>query len=143
MRRVAELAEWVSKHPDMNTVITHGLVPAAIIPEIGIPDEVIDVLSHPNVLAEVLFPAKFPDYPYPEGQQMLRRLRDRVGADKLLWGTDSPVGLTMWCTYLAIHRLHPRSLRFPHRGREGADPRGQRGPAVRNRSLPPGVTSWC
>ena len=39
------------------------------------------------------------DYPYPEGQKMLKRLRDQVGANKLMWGSDSPFGLTMWCTY--------------------------------------------
>lgn len=99
LRRVAELEEWVSRHPDIDTVITHGLVPAAVIHEIGIPDEVVQVLDQPSVFAEVLFPAKFPEYPYPEAQGMLRRLRDRVGADKLLWGSDSPFGLTMWCTY--------------------------------------------
>lgn len=99
MRRVAELGLWVEKYPDINCVITHGLVPAAIIHEVGIPDEVVKILCNPSVYAEVLFPAKFPDYPYPEGQNMLKRLRDQVGAGKLLWGSDSPVGLTMWCTY--------------------------------------------
>lgn len=99
MRRISELAQWVKKHPDINCVITHGLVPAAIIHEIGIPDEVVEVLCNPSVFAEILFPAKFPDYPYPEGQEMLKQLRDQVGANKLMWGSDSPFGLTMWCTY--------------------------------------------
>ena len=45
-----------------------------------------------------MFHAKFPDYPYREDQRMLKRLRDQVGADKLMWGSDSPVSLTMWCT---------------------------------------------
>ena len=109
MRRVAELDEWARKNPDIDTVITHGLVPAAIIHEVGLPDPVIDLLHHPNVFAEVLFPAKFPDYPYPHGQAMMRILRDRVGAAKLIWGSDSPWGLTMWCTYrqsLDFIRVH-------------------------------------
>ena len=109
MRRVAELDEWTRRHPEIPSVITHGLVPAAIIHEIGIPDEVIRVLSRPGVHAEILFPAKWPDYPYPEGQQQLRELRDRVGAEKLLWGSDSPFSMGMWCTYrqsLDFIRLH-------------------------------------
>ena len=109
MRRVAELEVWAQRYPDIQSVITHGLVPAAIIHEIGIPDEVVRLLNRPNFSAEILFPAKWPDYPYPRGQQQLRQLRDRVGAHKLLWGTDSPFGASMWCTYrqaLDFVRLH-------------------------------------
>ncbi len=109
MRRVAEFDEWAQRHPDIQSVITHGLVPAAIIHDIGIPDEVIALLDRPNIYAEVLFPAKSPDYPYPLGQQQLEQLRNRVGAHKLLWGTDSPYGMAMWCTYrqaLDFIRLH-------------------------------------
>ena len=46
MRRVAELGLWVEKYPDINCVITHGLVPAAIIHEVGIPDEVVKILKY-------------------------------------------------------------------------------------------------
>ena len=59
--------------------------------------------------AEILFPAKWPDYPFPKGQEQLRQLRDQVGAHKLLWGTDSPFGTSTWCTYrqaLDFIRLH-------------------------------------
>ncbi len=108
-RRVAELHEWAQRHPDIQSVITHGLVPAAIIHDIGIPNEIIRLLNHPNVFAEILFPVKWPEYPYPGGQQQLKSLRDRVGAHKLLWGTDSPFGMSMWCTYrqaLDFIRLH-------------------------------------
>ena len=49
MRRVAELDEWAQRHPDIQSVITHGLVPAAIIHDIGIPDEVIALLDRPNI----------------------------------------------------------------------------------------------
>ena len=109
MRRVAELDEWTLRHPEIPSVITHGLVPAAIIHEIGIPEEVVRVLNRPGVHAEILFPAKWPDYPYPEGQQQLRELRDRAGAEKLLWGSDSPFSMGVWCTYrqsLDFIRLH-------------------------------------
>ena len=108
-RRVAELEAWVKKHPDVASVITHGLVPAAIIHEIGIPDDVVRLLEHPFMHAEILFPAKWPDYPFSEGQRQLRHLRDRIGAVKLLWGSDSPFGTSTWSTYrqaLDFIRLH-------------------------------------
>lgn len=109
MRRVAELDEWTRRHPQAPCVITHGLVPAAIIHDIGVPEELLRVLDRPQVHAELLMPAKWPDYPYPEGQRLLRALRDRVGAESLLWGSDSPYGMTQWCTYrqsLDFIRVH-------------------------------------
>ena len=54
-------------------------------------------------------PAKWPDYPYAEGQELLRRLRDRVGVESLLWGSDSPYGMSEWCIYrqlLDFIRVH-------------------------------------
>ena len=99
LRRVAELAAWSRQYPTIPAVITHGLVPAAIIHDIGIPAEVVDLLKRPNIHGEILTPAKWPDYPYPEGQQQLRDLYNQVGAAKLLWGSDSPFGMSAWCTY--------------------------------------------
>ena len=98
MRRVAELDEWTRRRPDVPCVMTHGLVPAAIIHRIGVPEELLRVLERPQVHAELLMPAKWPDYPYPEGRKLLRELRDRVGAESLLWGSDSPYGMSQWCT---------------------------------------------
>ena len=109
MRRIKELHDWSLAYPGTTSVITHGLVPAAIIQQIGIPEEVMAVLELPNVLAEALFPPKSVEYPYPEGQAMMRQLRDRVGAEKLLWGSDSPFGMSAWCTYrqsLDFIRVH-------------------------------------
>ena len=109
MRRVAELDEWTRRHPGVPCVITHGLVPAAIIHRIRVPEELLRVLDRPQVHAELLMPAKWPDYPYPEGQKLLRELRDRAGAESLLWGSDSPYGMTQWCTYrqsLDFIRVH-------------------------------------
>ena len=110
-RRVAQLAEFSGRHPSVRSVITHGLVPAAIIHDIGIPDDVVSLLSRDNVFGELLIPAKWPPsaYPYPEGQEQLRLLRDAVGAEKLMWGSDSPYGMSAWCTYrqaIDLIRLH-------------------------------------
>ncbi len=109
MCRVADLDEWTRRHPEVPCVITHGLVPAAIIHQIGVPKELLRVLDRPQVHAELLMPAKWPDYPYPGGQKLLRELRDRVGAESLLWGSDSPYGMSQWCPYrqsLDFIRVH-------------------------------------
>ena len=56
------------------------------------------MLDRLQVHAELLMPAKWPDYPYPEGRKLLRELGDRVGAESLLWGSNSPCGMSQWCT---------------------------------------------
>jgi predicted TIM-barrel fold metal-dependent hydrolase len=99
LRRVEELDRWSQKYPEVISVVTHGLVPAAVLHEIGYPDQLLALMKRPNMHAEIMFPAKFPEYPYPEGQKQLKQLRDELGAEKLLWGSDSPYGLSAWCTY--------------------------------------------
>ena len=99
MERVGELSRWANAHDDIPSVITHGLVPAAIIHEIGIPDEVVNLLKRPNMNAEILMQAKWPEYPYGEGQEMLKWLIDQVGVEKLMWGSDMPYSGGFWCTY--------------------------------------------
>ena len=64
MQRVAELDEWCRRHPEIPSVLTHGLVPATLMQGLGLPDEVVEMLRHPNLFAELLFPAKEPEYPY-------------------------------------------------------------------------------
>ena len=46
---------------------------------------------------------------YVQGQRHLERLVREVGARKLMWGSDSPYGMTAWCTYkqsLDFIRVH-------------------------------------
>ena len=38
------------------------------------------------------------DYPYPEARDLIRDLRDRYGAGKLVWGSDMP-NVERFCTY--------------------------------------------
>ena len=99
MERVAELSRWAQGHPDIPSVITHGLVPSAIIHEIGIPAEVVTLLKRPNMSAEILMQAKWPEYPFAAGQEMLNWLCDQVGVEKLMWGSDMPYSGGYWCTY--------------------------------------------
>ena len=99
MQYTAEVDRWAERHPDIPSVLTHGLVPATMIHEIGVPQEVMSLLKRPNVFAEILMPAKWPEYPFVEGQEMLRQWRDEVGPEKLMWGSDMPFCGGNWCTY--------------------------------------------
>jgi predicted TIM-barrel fold metal-dependent hydrolase len=65
------------------------------------PDAVARTLGRDNLQLEVCFPIVWGgvwDYPYPEAQALIRGLRDRVGAAKLIWGSDMP-NVERFCTY--------------------------------------------
>ncbi|MGH7118302.1 MAG: amidohydrolase family protein, partial [Acetobacteraceae bacterium] len=66
-----------------------------------LPDEVAAAFHHEALLIEVMFPITWGgvwEYPYPEAQALIRSLRDRFGAAKLLWGSDMP-NVERFCTY--------------------------------------------
>jgi predicted TIM-barrel fold metal-dependent hydrolase len=65
------------------------------------PDEVDRTYRRDNVQIEIMFPIIWGwqwDYPYPEAQALIRDLRDKYGAEKLLWGSDMP-NVERFCTY--------------------------------------------
>ena len=65
------------------------------------PDEVDRTYRRDNVMMEVMFPISWGgvwDYPYPEAQALIRGMRDRYGAGKLVWGSDMP-NVERFCTY--------------------------------------------
>lgn len=65
------------------------------------PPEVDRVYRHDGMRLEVMFPITWGgvwDYPYPEAQALIRDLRDRYGAEKLVWGSDMP-NVQRFCTY--------------------------------------------
>jgi predicted TIM-barrel fold metal-dependent hydrolase len=65
------------------------------------PEELDLLFEHETVMLEVCYPitwgGKF-QYPYPEIQRLIRSLRDRFSASKLVWGSDMP-NVERFCTY--------------------------------------------
>jgi predicted TIM-barrel fold metal-dependent hydrolase len=65
------------------------------------PDEVARAYARENLQMEIMFPITWGgvwDYPYPEAQALIKDLRDRFSAHKLIWGSDMP-NLERFCTY--------------------------------------------
>jgi predicted TIM-barrel fold metal-dependent hydrolase len=65
------------------------------------PDEVSKTYARENLQMEIMFPITWGgvwDYPYPEAQTLIKDLRDRYGAHKLIWGSDMP-NVERFCTY--------------------------------------------
>ena len=65
------------------------------------PELAAEVYGRDNVSLEMCFPITWGgvwDYPYPEARALIRDLRERYGAEKLVWGSDMP-NLERFCTY--------------------------------------------
>jgi predicted TIM-barrel fold metal-dependent hydrolase len=65
------------------------------------PDDLLRTYKRDNLWLEVMYPISWGgvwDYPYPEAQALIRDLRDKLGAEKLVWGSDMP-NVERFCTY--------------------------------------------
>jgi predicted TIM-barrel fold metal-dependent hydrolase len=66
------------------------------------PNEVLATYRHQNLSIEIMFPITWGavwEYPYVEAQRLILDLRDKVGAERLVWGSDMP-NVERFCTYL-------------------------------------------
>jgi len=58
-------------------------------------------------------------YPYPDAQDQVKRLRDKFGAERLMWGTDWPISLKN-LRYPQAVELFRKDLDFLNRLNRGA-----------------------
>jgi predicted TIM-barrel fold metal-dependent hydrolase len=65
------------------------------------PPEALDVYRLESMVHEIMFPITYGgvwDYPYPEAQVLIQDMRDKLGAERLMWGSDMP-NVERFCTY--------------------------------------------
>ena len=97
------LMEWMDRHPDTLCSITHGFPWRMFVDgdRLVLPDDLWRPFENPNLSLEVCFPVRIGDlydYPYREVWPALEEMVDRIGAGRLLWGTDMPFQ-NRFCTY--------------------------------------------
>ena len=97
------LMRWMERYPDSVCNLTHGFPWRAFLNGDGIslPDAVWDPFKNPNCNLEVCFPVRLGDlfdFPYREIWPTLEQMTERVGPDRLNWGTDMPFQ-NRFCTY--------------------------------------------
>jgi predicted TIM-barrel fold metal-dependent hydrolase len=95
MEQVERLDRWAKAHSDIPSVFTHGIETIHIRPKaerFDIPEAVLTCLKNPNMYLEVMLHLMAPDteYPFPWAQEILKRLYDELGPERLLWGSDMP-----------------------------------------------------
>jgi predicted TIM-barrel fold metal-dependent hydrolase len=98
LREIARLNRWLERWPRVSGIWTHGFGPDLLE---RMPEPLAALLARQQLMVEVLYPihwARTHEYPFPELQPALRTLYQRVGAERLVWGSDMP-NVERNCTY--------------------------------------------
>lgn len=97
------LIRWMDRYPDAVCSLTHGFPWRAFLEgdRIVLPGEIWAPFENPNLSLEVCFPVRLGDrfdFPYREVWPKLQEMVERIGARRLMWGTDMPFQ-NRFCTY--------------------------------------------
>jgi predicted TIM-barrel fold metal-dependent hydrolase len=103
MVQLRSLARWLRRYPDVPCLLTHGITHTYFErgDKVTVPEEIWEILSAPNLRMEILFPIQDGgslEYPYAERWPLIRQLYERLGPEKLIWGSDMP-NVERHCTY--------------------------------------------
>lgn len=98
LEELRTLGRWMDRYPDVTVVLTHGFSwrMFAKADRIEVSEEVFAAVPtdnpnfHVQLLFAVLLGAKY-DYPMPQMRSTLEDLVRRMGADRLIWGSDIPI----------------------------------------------------
>ena len=110
---LAAFGGWLERYPDVPVMYPHGFSLRRFMHDgkVSIPEEAWEPLMAPNVMVEILIPifqGAIWEYPYVEARPIIREYHERLGPDKLAWGSDMP-NVERHCTYkqsLDYLRLH-------------------------------------
>ena len=113
MAELSAFGRWLRRYLEIPVFFTHGLPLFRFMEDgkVSIPSEVWRTLEASNVVFEVLLPifqGAVWEYPYVEAQPIIREYYERLGPEKLAWGSDMP-NVERHCTYkqsLDYLRLH-------------------------------------
>jgi predicted TIM-barrel fold metal-dependent hydrolase len=103
MGHLTALGRVLARHPDLPCHIAMS-PPVSYFARDGhydFPAAALDVFRRDTVRLEAMFPITYGgvwDYPYPEAQTLIADMRDLVGAERLMWGSDMP-NVERFCTY--------------------------------------------
>lgn len=105
---VERLRHWLQRYPSIPLIVTHGLPWRTCWDGLSftIPDCLLSLFDAPNAHLEIVVPARvgdFLEYPYTPAASMVAALATRLGADRLLWGSDAPFQ-SRSCTYVQGRR---------------------------------------
>ena len=93
------LNRWAERYSDIPSIITPSIHPAFF--EGNFPEPLEQLLAKEQVWVEIHYPIDWGwkyDYPFPELRPAVQELYQRMGGQRLVWGTDMP-NVERSCTY--------------------------------------------
>ena len=108
---------WLETYPDTPSVLTHGFPWRLFLHDdhLEIPDAVFRPFLTSSARLQLLFQISLGsvfDYPYLELHSAIAQLGEKLGTDRLMWGTDMP-NVERFCNYrqtLDAFRTHCKGL---------------------------------
>ncbi len=103
LHEIRTLLRWMEQFPDVRCAVTHGFPWRALLQDnrIVVPELMWAPFEKERCHLEVSFPIRIGDlfdYPFREMWPLLEESVSRIGADKLMWGSDMPFQNRI-CTY--------------------------------------------
>lgn len=101
LNELKTLLRWMERYPDVQVVLTHGIQWRLFVDgdRLTFPEDVWKPFDNPNVHLQFLFPIALGavwDYPMPQAHSAIEECVKRIGADRLMWGTDMPIVMRFW-----------------------------------------------
>ena len=98
LREIARLNRWLERWPRVRWSLDARLQPRD---SRAMPEPLAALLARDQLMVEILYPihwARTHEYPFSELRPALRTLQQKVGAERLVWGSDMP-NVERNCTY--------------------------------------------
>ena len=103
LEELGVLRRWMETYPEVTVVCTHGFNWRLLASEetLEIPAAVYEAapIGHPSYHVQILFAVFMQsvwDYPMPQIRPALEQMIERIGADRIIWGTDIPIVMLHW-----------------------------------------------
>ncbi len=101
LNEVKTLLRWMERYPDMTVVLTHGIQWRLFVEgdRLVFPEEAWAPFDNPNLHLQLMFPIALGnvwEYPMLEVRPTIEECVKRIGADRLIWGTDMPIVMRFW-----------------------------------------------
>jgi predicted TIM-barrel fold metal-dependent hydrolase len=106
--RLPEIVPLIEKNPDLTVVVDHQADSPLSQPEKL--DLLLALERYPKVFVKIshMWTLSKQPYPYPDALVQVKRLYDKFGAKRLMWGTDWPISLSKipYAETVALFRDH-------------------------------------
>jgi predicted TIM-barrel fold metal-dependent hydrolase len=109
--RLPDVAKLISNYPDLDVVIDHMAdCPLGKREEL---QKLLDLARFPRVYVKIshMWKVSKQPYPYADTHEMVRRIYDKFGPRRLMWGTDWPL-VEEYCGYAKALTLIRDDLKF-------------------------------